>query len=294
MHLKKIEEKINRLDNLTLKVNNDRNIFIIQFMKINQQLSFFANNALMNKKIITAMQKQYSIKNDLLEANNFVSKLFAWRKKSKKILWIYITEEQKYATDSYSRYEETILKNNTKQDDFIVIGNHANEFCTKNKLNVLKYFENNKKNQNLSNNLVSIIKTLFATGNYSNVRFVINSNKNYNGFFTILPINQFDIDKLISNNYDDNKSFLNFNEFKIYPNINDFINTEINIFLYNTINALICESSFYSAKIGLVSTNKIIKQIDESKYKLKKQLNRIKSELEIEEITLLTRNNKLN
>ncbi|EPL05604.1 hypothetical protein CP02DC14_1195, partial [Chlamydia psittaci 02DC14] len=57
-------------------------------------------------------------------------------------------------------------------------------------------------------------------------------------------------------------------------------------------NALICESSFYSAKSGLVTTNKIIKEIDEQKNKLSRQIARIKNEKEIEELSLLTRNKK--
>lgn len=52
---------------------------------------------------------------------------------------------------------------------------------------------------------------------------------------------------------------------------------------------LISESAFYKAKIGLVSTNTILKDLDESILKLKKQISRAKSELQIEELNLLTK-----
>lgn len=293
MHLKKIEQKINSLNNLVLKVNNEKNIFLIQIMKLNQQLSFFTKNAILNKRIILSLQKQYNVKNDLLNERTIFNKLNFLTKRMNKNLWVYITEEQKYNTDSYSRYEKNIIQNNyKKRDDFIVIGNHAKEFCEKNQFNILKYFSNDNKYKFLSNELVTITKILFASGVYANVRFVINSNKNYDGFFTVLPINKFDIDKFVNANYEDLTSIMDISKYKIYPNINDFINTEINIFLENSINALICESSFYSSKNGLVTTNKIIKQVDDEKTKLHKQISRIKSEKQIEEITLLTRSKR--
>ncbi|MGP1451562.1 MAG: MSC_0622 family F1-like ATPase gamma subunit [Metamycoplasmataceae bacterium] len=293
MHLKKIEQKINSLNNLVLKVNNEKNIFLIQIMKLNQQLSFFTKNAILNKRIILSLQKQYNVKNDLLNERTIFNKLNFLTKRMNKNLWVYITEEQKYNTDSYSRYEKNIIQNNyKKRDDFIVIGNHAKEFCEKNQFNILKYFSNDNKYKFLSNELVTITKILFASGVYANVRFVINSNKNYDGFFTVLPINKFDIDKFVNANYEDLNSIMDISKYKIYPNINDFINTEINIFLENSINALICESSFYSSKNGLVTTNKIIKQVDDEKTKLHKQISRIKSEKQIEEITLLTRSKR--
>lgn len=293
MHLKKIEQKINSLNNLVLKVNNEKNIFLIQIMKLNQQLSFFTKNAILNKRIILSLQKQYNVKNDLLNERTIFNKLNFLTKRMNKNLWVYITEEQKYNTDSYSRYEKNIIQNNyKKRDDFIVIGNHAKEFCEKNQFNILKYFPNDNKYKFLSNELVTITKILFASGVYANVRFVINSNKNYDGFFTVLPINKFDIDKFVNANYEDLTSIMDISKYKIYPNINDFINTEINIFLENSINALICESSFYSFKNGLVTTNKIIKQVDDEKTKLHKQISRIKSEKQIEEITLLTRSKR--
>ncbi|EPL02726.1 hypothetical protein CP02DC14_1709, partial [Chlamydia psittaci 02DC14] len=72
---------------------------------------------------------------------------------------------------------------------------------------------------------------------YSSVRFVINSNKNYDSFFTILPINEFDFDKFVTYNAEENSYLenLEITKFKIYPNINEFVNTELNIFIQNAI-----------------------------------------------------------
>ena len=290
MHLKVIEQKKKALNNILLKVNNEKNIFLINIMKLNQQLGFHTKNAVINRNLILNLQQKYDIKNDLLSKKSFLIK-----KLSRKNLWIYITEEQKYSTDSYSRYENTILKENkNSKDDFITIGEQAKSFCQKNKFNILKSYAKNIFQDKEIDELFIVIKMLYLTAEYSSVRFVINSNKNYDSFFTILPINEFDFDKFVPYNIEENSYLenLEITKFKIYPNINEFVNTEINIFIQNAINALICESSFYSAKSGLVTTNKIIKEIDEQKNKLSRQIARIKNEKEIEELSLLTRNKK--
>ena len=290
MHLKIIEQKKKALNNILLKVNNEKNIFLIKIMKLNQQLGFHTKNAVINRNLILSLQQKYDIKNDLLSKKSFFIK-----KWSRKNLWIYITEEQKYSTDSYSRYENTILKENkNSKDDFITIGEQAKSFCQKNKFNILKSYAKNNFQDKEIDELFIVIKMLYLTAEYSIVRFIINSNKNYDSFFTILPISEFDFDKFVPYNTEENSYLenLEITKFKIYPNINEFVNTEINIFIQNAINALICESSFYSAKSGLVTTNKIIKEIDEQKNKLSRQIARIKNEKEIEELSLLTRNKK--
>lgn len=290
MHLKVIEQKKKALNNILLKVNNEKNIFLIKIMKLNQQLGFHTKNAVINRNLILNLQQKYDIKNDLLSKKSFFIK-----KWSRKNLWIYITEEQKYSTDSYSRYENTILKENkNSKDDFITIGEQAKSFCQKNKFNILKSYAKKNFQDKEIDELFIVIKMLYLTAEYSSVRFVINSNKNYDSFFTILPINEFDFDKFVPYNAEENSYLenLEITKFKIYQNINEFVNTELNIFIQNAINALICESSFYSAKSGLVTTNKIIKEIDEQKNKLSRQIARIKNEKEIEELSLLTRNKK--
>ncbi|MDD7898118.1 hypothetical protein PUW92_01745, partial [Metamycoplasma hyosynoviae] len=111
----------------------------------------------------------------------------------------------------------------------------------------------------------------------------------YNESFNILPIQNLDIHKLAKS--DTEQPAENVMEYQIFPNIDDFVNNEISIYLENVIWALIVESSFYNAKNGLVTVNKIIKDIEEMVSKIKKKLLKIKRENEIEELVLLTKNN---
>ncbi|MBN4083249.1 F0F1 ATP synthase subunit gamma [Mycoplasma sp. CSL10137] len=296
MHLKDIVQKKNNLEHIKLKVNNDKNILLINIMKLTKTLSFYVENSVLNIQLIEALKNKYNIKNSFIENvslvknNNFLKSMKSKFIKEKE-LYIYLTEEQKYGTDSYSRYERNILENiKNKETDFITIGNRASQFAKQNNLSVIKSFENSSVNK-LAKTLTQMTKILFIDNNYSRVHFVINSNKNFKKPFTILPLENFDIDKILGvknkNRFDET-----IKDYKIFPNIETFIENQINIFLENSINSLITESSFYSAKNALVATNQKSKQLDDELLKISKRINRVKQEKQIEEIVLLTKKKK--
>ncbi len=78
----------------------------------------------------------------------------------------------------------------------------AAEFCKLNNLNIIYEIDNSDIYSDLSWRLCQIIKFLFAQENYESLHFVINSNKNINGNFTILPVNEFNIDILSESSYE--------------------------------------------------------------------------------------------
>ncbi|MBZ4195667.1 hypothetical protein LAD73_02995 [Mycoplasma sp. 1331] len=294
MDFRKLEEKLNNFKKIETKTNTDKNILLIEMIKQNKLLNFYVNNSIYSQNILLAIKNEYQITNSLIDKNSSWSsslfkKLTNWFINSRE-LWIYVTEEQKFSTDSYSRYEENILKSiNKKTADFITIGKRANKFCLDNKLNIIKSYSENQKTDDLSWELTQIVKILFSQNNYEKLLFVINSNKNVNGNFTILPISNFNISNLIDNK--EKQKNINIKKFKIYPNINDFINIKIDSFIENSIHSLLVESSFYKAKVGLVRMNKISNELEEEMKKINKKINRIKREIEIEEIVLLTSKN---
>ncbi|MBZ4204110.1 hypothetical protein LAD74_00545 [Mycoplasma sp. U97] len=297
MDFRKLEEKLNNFKKIETKTNTDKNILLIEMIKQNKLLNFYVNNSIYSQNILLAIKNEYQITNSLIDKNSSWSsslfkKLTNWFINSRE-LWIYVTEEQKFSTDSYSRYEENILKSiNKKTADFITIGKRANKFCLDNKLNIIKSYSENQKTDDLSWELTQIVKILFSQNNYEKLLFVINSNKNVNGNFTILPISNFNISNLIDNK--EKQKNINIKKFKIYPNINDFINIKIDSFIENSIHSLLVESSFYKAKVGLVRMNKISNELEEEMKKINKKINRIKREIEIEEIVLLTsKNNRI-
>lgn len=131
---------------------------------------------------------------------------------------------------------------------------------------------------------------MFSEQNYASLHFVINSNKNKQGSFTILPLSKFDLDSLIETKQEINLPDIK--NIKIYPNIDQYLLTQIDNFLITSINSLLVESSFYKSKNQLIKTNKTINEVEEEIKKVKKKIIRIKREKEIEEIVLLTSNNK--
>ncbi|WP_416371755.1 MSC_0622 family F1-like ATPase gamma subunit, partial [Mesomycoplasma hyorhinis] len=164
MHLKKVIQKRDNLKKIHLKVNSEKNILLISIIKLNQTLNFYVENVLLNKYAIINLSNKFHIKNEFISKgfltnnkflNKLEDKLFA-----QKELWIYLKEEQKYSTDSYSRYEDLILENNKKTKlDLITIGEKAQSFALKNKLNLIKHFDINQKN--FSTILASVIKLLY-------------------------------------------------------------------------------------------------------------------------------------
>ena len=293
MDLTRLVTKVENLKKINMKVNNDKNILLINMMKLNKNLSYYIQSAIKNKNLIDAVGNQYNIKNMFVHKNtksNFLNKIKQIFVKQKE-LWIYTTEQQKYATDSYSRYERYILeKTKNKNVDFITIGDRAYNFCKQNKFNVIKDFPTNTQSV-LAFELSQIIKILYLEQNYRKVRFVLNTNKNFKGSFTILPTQEFDVYKLSSSTLIETNK-LDIKDFKIFPNIETFIDNEANIFIENVVNSLLIESSFYTTKNALVTANKIIKDLDENIMKLSRQAMRVKRQNEIEEIIMLTSNNK--
>lgn len=293
MDLTRLVTKVENLKKINMKVNNDKNILLINMMKLNKNLSYYIQSAIKNKNLIDAVGNQYNIKNMFVHKNtksNFLNKINQIFVKQKE-LWIYTTEQQKYATDSYSRYERYILeKTKNKNVDFITIGDRAYNFCKQNKFNVIKDFPTNTQSI-LAFELSQIIKILYLEQNYRKVRFVLNTNKNFKGSFTILPTQEFDVYKLSSSTLIETNK-LDIKDFKIFPNVETFIDNEANIFIENVVNSLLIESSFYTTKNALVTANKIIKDLDENIMKLSRQAMRVKRQNEIEEIIMLTSNNK--
>lgn len=293
MDLTRLVTKVENLKKINMKVNNDKNILLINMMKLNKNLSYYIQSAIKNKNLIDAVGNQYNIKNMFVHKNtksNFLNKIKQIFIKQKE-LWIYTTEQQKYATDSYSRYERYILeKTKNKNVDFITIGDRAYNFCKQNKFNVIKDFPTNTQSV-LAFELSQIIKILYLEQNYRKVRFVLNTSKNFKGSFTILPTQEFDVYKLSSSTLIETNK-LDIKDFKIFPNVETFIDNEANIFIENVVNSLLIESSFYTTKNALVTANKIIKDLDENIMKLSRQAMRVKRQNEIEEIIMLTSNNK--
>ncbi|TQC51516.1 hypothetical protein E1I18_02425 [Mycoplasmopsis mucosicanis] len=292
MHLVKLLEKRKKLDFIHKRVLNNKNILLINIIKLTQNLKYFSKKALETRNLITEVNKYYKVSNWIIDSQqtSLLKKIFNKKSNTKKSfeLFVYLTDEQKYGTDSYSRYERTLLEEaQNKSMHFITIGSRAYDFCKKNNFKIIKHFQSWSIDYQFILNFAELIKQAYIIDQYNKVNFVINSNKMHNHYFTILPLKLFNLQKLVGNNIEfDTKSI---SKVKIFPNIKDFYNNIVEQFILFSLQALFVESSFYQAKIGLITSNKINSELEESLLKLNKKIITAKREKEIEEINIITR-----
>ncbi|AFP76983.1 hypothetical protein RUS47_03550 [Mycoplasmoides gallisepticum] len=300
MDIKKLERKQVSLKNIYTLVSSKRDIALIKIFKLSKRFEYFYKRAINSKTLLDILHKKFNLKNPFYEessllANNKLINLTLDKVEnmffvSKKRLWIYVTETQNAAADNYSRYDRAILKQeNVKEDQFITIGEHAKNFCLKNKLEVVKHYPENDYDE-LSKMIPEIIRLKIESGDIIDINFVINSNKIKNKFLKILPIKHFELD---TSYYEKADTIVeNIEKYKLYNNLQEFIVNEINSYLRNVVTSLLVESSLIVAKNNLVKYNKTISDLDETLLNLRREILKQKRELEIQELQMLTRSNE--
>ncbi|WP_027122220.1 MSC_0622 family F1-like ATPase gamma subunit [[Mycoplasma] imitans] len=300
MDIKKLERKQASLKNIYTLVSSKRDIELIKIFKLSKRFEYFYKRAINSKTLLDILHKKFNLKNPFYEGSPTLanSKLisFALDKvedmffASKKTLWIYVTETQNAAADNYSRYDRAILRQeNVENDQFITIGEHAKNFCTKNHLEVVKHYSENDY-QALSKTIPEIIRLKIESGDIIDIHFVINSNKIKNKFLKILPIKSFELD---TSYYEKADTIVeNIENYKLYNNLQEFIVNEINSYLRNVVTSLLVESSLIIAKNNLVKYNKTLSDLDENLLNLRREILKQKREIEIQELQMLTRNNE--
>lgn len=279
MDYKKITQKINVLTNSKLILEVEKNLSLLTIFKLSKTLNINMKRAFENVDNIELIQKKLNFYN-----NDFLKQGFFGKNKSN--LWIYITEIEKYEVDAYTRYEKNILQKINKKDKIICVGKRANAFALKNELNIIKNFASTTEN-NITFEITRLIETYYSIGEFSKVLIVVNSNKITNSELEILPVMKINNGFFGSNLKSKKRDLTTLN---IFPNIKEFIKNEIHNYIFYMLNSLLIESSFYNAKNKLVRENKLIKELDEDIFKYKRKIARIKSERQIEEIVMISKN----
>ena len=54
MDLTRLVTKVENLKKINMKVNNDKNILLINMMKLNKNLSYYIQSAIKNKKVLAS------------------------------------------------------------------------------------------------------------------------------------------------------------------------------------------------------------------------------------------------
>ncbi|MDJ1646596.1 MSC_0622 family F1-like ATPase gamma subunit [Mycoplasma phocimorsus] len=281
MELGKIEKKYKNIQHISKKVQNDKNILTISIMKKSNIINNSVELARNSQYILEFLKEKYNIDGYLKPRK------IPFFKGNSKELWIYVTEEKTKLTNPHERYEKLILKSRKKtRVDFITVGEAAFKFCKKNRFNIIKKFEG-KETDKIREEVAKFITKVSEVENYKSIKFIINSNKNLHGYFTLFPFENSNINLLYRNS---TKQHLenDIKKYQIIPEVNVFIKSLTRIYLFYSICSLMLESNLYNAKVSLVALNKTIKTIDEMMLKLKRKISRVRRELELEELIMLT------
>lgn len=172
MNKKSIETRYNSLKKIYKIVESNKNITLINLLKLSRSISFYLDRMNYSKYIIEEVLKKFSVDQSTLNKKN---NLISFTKL--KTLWVYISEEEKYSTNSYQKHEKHLVnvidKNN---DQIIVIGERAIRFAQKHNYHILFSYKQNEITY-LSQILPKIIINSFQTQDFVNLNVIINSSK---------------------------------------------------------------------------------------------------------------------
>ncbi|WP_029512971.1 MSC_0622 family F1-like ATPase gamma subunit [Mycoplasmopsis iners] len=280
MNLKKIKEKYEILNKIQKIVASKKNITLVNILKLSKEIGFYLDRVNFSKAIIQHLLSKFNNENIALNKNkSLLNKAVT--------LWVYVTEEEKYNTNSYKRHELAIEQNaDLKRDSFILIGQRAMSFGKKHNLNIVFEHQENEV-EKLTELLPKLIVKQFISTNITDLNFVINSSKIEQKYIKLLPIKE----NNFALNYHKNQEFLTqeFAKYRIFQELDDFIESESESYLTYATLSLLTESALVKEKYKLVVQNKTLNELEEKISKQKRIYLRQKRELEIEESSILSK-----
>nr|WP_129724750.1 hypothetical protein [Mycoplasmopsis gallopavonis] len=275
-------------------VESRKNITLINILKLSQRINHFYHHALSSRQLIEQLQSEVATNDELFDEGflrKILNKTLAKKQNSnfENSIWIYVTEEEQYSTNSYFKHEQFLSQNIKKNDLLITIGQRAINFALENKFNVIfEYPENNV--EVLSEVLPNFLEYYLQQFSFYNVKFIINSTKLKGNFFEVLPINKLNFELPTKKEINLN---LNFKKMKIYPSVDEFISSELNSYLTYITLTLLSESSLIYLKYKLVAENQKIHDLEKKFKQMRLKMLRGKRELEVEQLSLLSKKKDL-
>lgn len=284
MNLKKIETKLSNLDKIYKIVESNKNVTLINILKLSKSINNYFERSRYSKELIKTIQNKYNVTHELLKASTFSTLIKG--KNHFSTIWVYITEVEKFDTDSYKKHETSLKKNFKVGTDVIVaIGKRAVEFATKNNYEIIFKREINEV-EILSNILPQYLENYLEANGFHNIKFIINSSKISESYITVFPIHENNFNFEQSKGITHDLSHLA--RVKIYPNTTSFIDNEIHNYLTYVTLSLLTESSLIYEKYNLVVQNKTLNDLEEKRRKIRIKLLNEKREIEVEQFSLLS------
>ncbi|CAT05032.1 Uncharacterised protein [Mesomycoplasma conjunctivae] len=281
MNLNEKKEKLVNFKKIYDLVTLNRNISLIQINQLLKNIKmahefFLIGQFFLNKYDDRRNKTQYFL-------SNLKQKL---TKQNKKTLWIYPSSDEKYTQNFFDQIEQIILDNWQEGDQIITIGSKANEFAKKHNFEHIEHYKDFKQLSETSKEIAAYINFSIKNNLLKAVKVAIYSNKVDNHIANIFPLNQFEF-KLENNNTNLEKVVAAANDFKFFPNFDEFYQSQLEIYFSSACHILFLESQFIVYKNKLIHENSLLKEIEEKTQKLKTTILKIERELEIEELNLI-------
>lgn len=275
-------------------VESKKNITLIDILKLSKRISIYYERAIQSKDIVQTLLEDHNVDSPLLDFSALVSEKSFFNKfkkvAAKKTIWVYVTEEEKYSTNSYFKHEKSLQEFFKEGDLMIAIGARAINFATQNGYPILFKSETNDLDR-LANTLPALIESYYQNYGFHNLRFVLNSSKVKNSYLDVLPMESLNFNLNVKNL--DLEATIDIKKMNIYPDIKEFIETEMIAYLTYIFYTLLNESALIYLKYKLVAQNQKINDLEKKFKQTKLYMLRGKRELEIEELSLLSKKKDL-
>lgn len=288
MNLKTKKEKLENYLKLNDIVNLNWSISLIEINRLMNKTNKASLNVNLNSRLINVLSTLgIEIANLHIVNKHWFSKKA--KKQSQKTLWIYPTSDEKYTTAFFTAVEEEILSSIQPQDQIVCIGKKAIAFATKNNFNILVAYENELDINQIAMQLSIVLGKHIKDFGYDNIYFMVKNQHQKDLKTVIFPVDKNNI-QLPDNDLIKTDQIKNEKLFKkalFYPSVRVFSKNMLVNYFYTSINLLLLESLFIVYKNKLINENKTLKELEEKIKYNKREILKIKRELEIEEMNLI-------
>ncbi|AJQ45491.1 hypothetical protein JM47_02845 [Ureaplasma diversum] len=288
MNLKTKKEKLENYIKLNDIVNLNWSISLIEINRLMNKTNKASLHVDLNSRLINVLSTL-----GIEIANLHAVNKHWFSKKSKKrplkTLWIYPTSDEKYTTAFFTAVEEEILASIQPQDEMVCIGKKAIAFALKNNIKTLVSYENELDINQIAIQLSTVLGKHIKDFGYDNVYFMVKNQGQKDLKTVIFPVDKNNIqlpdNDLIKTEHLKNEKL--FTKALFYPSVKVFSKNMLVNYFYTSINLLLLESLFIVYKNKLINENKTLKELEEKIKYNKREILKIKRELEIEEMNLI-------
>lgn len=205
-------------------------------------------------------------------------------KANKSNIFVFLTFESKnFLKTSYDKHKEIIEREFVPgKDKIVAIGKEAIEFAKDREYEVT--FSTENYNENIGNELGSILNGLYLNHEVNKINFVCLSPQVKDKSVTIIPFKEMNIDYAQKEEYEEYGLFNLSSSHKFFPSVLNVISSLSFSYIIQITNALFLESKIYHIKSQIAKHDESMKNIESEINKLQRDLRKEKVAKETRDI----------